>query len=168
MKTTVTLILLLLSLLMTGCSEPAWPEFNSEEGRFTVLMPGTPTEGIDDESPMVFHRFMVTHEADSYMVSYGDLPRIVEGSDAEQLLIVQGLTAVQSLNGKLVGAKTITLHEFPGREINIEVPDVSHIVWVRLYIVKDRQYNLMFITSSDHTTLPSEAQRFFSSFKVTP
>ncbi len=120
------LILLSLTLLLSGCfkaSEEQLIEYTSDEGKFTVSMPGKPSKDIKNIPTAVgaisMYLFMVEKTNIAYMVAYSDYPAVVvENSDPEKILDGAVNGAMQNMEGKLISQEQITYGEDPGREIS--------------------------------------------------
>src|SRR5437868_1739863 len=65
-------------LMMIGCNKAEWKEFHSNPGRFTVMMPGDPSEDSSTVQtaigPIDVHMFHHDEIFLSFMVGYSDLP----------------------------------------------------------------------------------------------
>ena len=71
---------------------------------------------------------------------------------------------IASEKGKLITQSTITLAEYPGRAITVEMPD-GLIVTARLYLVKNRFYQLLAETKRTKEDAEKIAS-FLDSFKL--
>jgi hypothetical protein len=139
-----------------------WRVITSKEGRFTVALPGTPTQTKQRvwtaAASLDVHLFVLDTKQDgAYVVSYCDLPadEVKPGSEQQRLDLARD-GAVSNARGKLRSEKEITLNGNPGREIEIEA-DKGQRVLLRMIVVKQRLYQTMamgpasFTQSSDVT-----------------
>lgn len=164
----------------------AWKEFSSVQGGFSILMPGTPKEAIQEiESPpgnVSFRSFELRTRAGVYDVSYSDLPIYAE----DPAIIREGLDAnrdalLKSEGLKLLTEKEINFEGIPAREWLMLGSE--GVIRRRLILIKDRLYTLTFVTAPSmafKTGQPSAdpnartdfyeetAIKFFDSFKVSP
>jgi hypothetical protein len=134
--------------------QPAWKEFASKEGRFKVLMPGTPkqdqAETESDFGKGVLHMNTAQAGKTLYGANYCDSSR--DG-------------AVANLEGELAGEKDIKLGEYPGREIQIDVAGGKRLFRVRVYLVDQRLYQVVVFGTKEAAT-SKEADKFLDSFKL--
>ncbi len=152
-----------------------WKEFISEEGRFSVLLPGTPKEVVHEiDSPFGKsrgHYFNLTTFAD-FGFSYTQFPLAVENPELAKRLLDRardGLLA--TLEGKLSEEKEISLDGHPGRFIKAELAS-GDTYRHKVFIVGSRSYQIVFI-SRDKGAPPavlsyhdSAAKKFLDSFKL--
>ena len=120
------LILFYISLLLFSCvkaSEEPLIEYTSDEGQFSVSMPGKPSKEIKNittaAGSITMHVFTVEKPDIAYMVAYSDYPNVViEHSDPEELLDGAKKGAMKNMGGKITKEEHITYGEDPGRELS--------------------------------------------------
>jgi|SRR5687767_6643254 len=140
-------LVMAVTLLLSACSflnaqEPTWKEFRSNEGGFSVLMPGAPTpnkvtvnttSGVKEADTFTLNE----GELNEYMIAYSKYPKTDSKKVSTDKLfddIRNGIVLAQQ--GKLRSEAAITLEGHRGREIAIETPD-GVITTARFYVVDD-------------------------------
>src|SRR5205823_6468115 len=97
-----------------------WKEFAPKEGRFKVLLPGTPkqekAEAESDFGKGVLHMNTVQVRQTMYGANYCDFPPEIKKIPIKQVLDSSRDGAVANLNGKLVSEKDFKLDKHSGRE----------------------------------------------------
>ena len=164
--------LLLVALILAGCaSRPK--EFRSAAGKFSVEAPiplkeqvqpiDTPAGKIDA------HIFMAESKTIAYVVAYADYPeQVVSQSNPELVLNGARDGMVGNVNGKLVLETRITINNYPGREVVVDVkmPDGKDgTVKARLYLVKNRLYQVEVVTTKGEVAITT-INSFLDSFKL--
>lgn len=152
---------------VVGCGGGAaeWKEINSQEGRFTVRMPGSvKEEKLQQEKTPVGPLTLIVHVSesgkDTYRVEYTDLPPKVPFELAD---FVQPIAA--RYDGKVTEEKE---HEFAGhkgRAFEIEAQKPKGYVTGRVYVVQNRLYQLLAIGPNARAS-SAEVKKFFDSFKL--
>jgi len=155
----------------------AWKEFTSAGGRFSVLLPGTPTEKIEShDSPvgrLEVHDFSLKTFA-QYGVMYVEYPpNVEEGGDAKRFLDGAISAGLKAAGGTLLEEQEIALDGHPGRYVKVQLSE-GYVMRIRSYLVKNRLYQIGItmkeagapkaISSFDDET----AARFLGSFKLVP
>jgi hypothetical protein len=156
--------------LLAGCQWLKWKEFTSPEGRFSVRMPGTPTDQAQKINSPVgtieLHVFVVEQSGAQYLVAYNDYPEaMVRSGDPEKVLDGARNGVVANVRGKLVSEVKITLQQFPGREVRVMIPDGAQIMQTRLYFVKNRLYQVGVVTPEADAS-SKDNLKFLDSFKL--
>lgn len=157
-------------VLLAGCLQ-SWKEYSSADGQYSVLMPGTPTEKMQNRNTaagdITAHAALLDKTPVVYMVMYNDYPeQVMQGGSPSQILENARDGGVRSARGKLVGDSAITLlNKYPGREIQIEMPDGLHAVRIRVYMVKNRMYQVAYRSGKDNL-FSKDATKFLDSFKI--
>jgi hypothetical protein len=144
-----------------------WIEYRSDEGGFTLLLPGEPevnTQLTDTDAGSVELTMALT-EMSNYAagVSFNDIPA---GAQADPDTLLQGGRdgAAANLNGAVISDKPIELNGYPGLEFVVETPNNLHYV-ARIFIVNDRLYQVLFLAARDDIA-QFDVQAFFDSFKL--
>ena len=151
---------------------PIWTEFRSEAGRFTVLMPQKPvSQASTFETPQgrfEQHAFTAVHSTLVCIVGYIDVPsRALVGNDVDGFFQGARDEFVKEIGGKLGSESTVTLDGHPGRELRVIV--FRGEVRMRLFLVRDRLYQLSLITMDKNSEIDEETfRKFFGSFKLNP
>lgn len=161
-------MLAVIALFIFGCLQNAtFTEFVSEEGGFSVSMPGTPTEETQsiptEAGDIEIHMFSIESGSTAYLVGYSDYPPdVIEIVDSDMLLDSARDGAVG--DGALLSEKSITLGDYPGRELTVETSDEGIMVYARVYLVGNRLYQVVVSTGDD--ALTEEMRGFLDSFKL--
>jgi TonB family protein len=123
----------------------AWKEFSSAGGRFTVLLPGTPTEKIQSrDSPagtLDVHEFILITSA-YYGVTYIEYPSSIEGGgDVKAFLDGMIGAGVKGIGGTLLEEEDTPLDGHPGRFVRVQAGD-GYVMRIRSYVVGNRIYQI--------------------------
>lgn len=185
MKNKVSLLALVSVILLSGCgqskkSEPlsagegrgttqkanTWRTFSSPEGRFSVLMPGTPLAHKQNvQTPvgaLALNIFLVERGNKSYGVSYSDYPKdLVENGSSDSILSGAQAGSVANVKGRVVAEKKIALGQHPGREYQLSTPQGGYRA--RIYLVGERLYQNIVMGP---VTPSEDADKFFDSFQL--
>jgi hypothetical protein len=163
------IILLILGTLVPAQGE--WKTFSPDAGHFAVQMPGTPTEFKKTvEAPggaveVLVYELAVPGTEGKFAVSYFDIPEASAKPGTEDKRLDNARDgAIASSKGKLKREKSLLLDTYPGREITIEI-EGKGLVAVRLYVVRNRLYQVMAVGPSDLVT-SQDAQKFLGSFRL--
>jgi hypothetical protein len=163
----------------------AWKEFKSDEGHFTVSLPGTPTKRdntLDTPlGPLATHSFILQTDQAAYYISYSEFPKVgpMTPQDHKEMLdssrdrvIADGAHLISETE-LLVGGRT-------GRELLVEKNGM--ILLARFVYVNEKLYNVIIgapVASAFRNGKPSAnladrtevfhktATKYFDSFKVT-
>jgi len=160
---------MVLGFLAAGCSKE-FKEF-SPDGKFKVMMPGTPTENTQFASgaaggPGAFVKMWVTEvSGGAYMVSAADFPN-TGGADVESLLDGGVNGAMANSGGTLGSQSKVTLAgKYPGRDFQGTIPSKDAALHARMYIVNGRLYQLLVLGKKSFVDSPDTA-KFLDSFKL--
>lgn len=163
--------------LPSWLDERAWANWRIAAppgGNFRVLMPGEPTlQQKTEKTPAgdVPTNVYVAHMARqnlTFEVGYSDLPEPARQATAEQVeKVLDGARdgMIEDSKGKLLDEKPIVLSRYPGRELQIDIPDKGRSL-VRLYFAKTQLY-LVAATGPGLQADSAAVERFFSSFRLT-
>jgi hypothetical protein len=155
-------------------TQAEWKEFSSRQGGFSVLMPGTPKEETEvKELPVVgrgeTHLFVLASESGVYVAAYLDVPGLARQTQAfcdsfgKGFLNSIGDATAKGAGGRVAHETDITMGNYPGKEILIEVPAGN--ATARAYFIKRRGYQLIAAPTSGSD--PANVKKFLDSLKVT-
>jgi hypothetical protein len=169
MKRIVLLILMCLPLASAGCDNtPNWQEFTPKDGRFSILMPGTPREETQTISGLDVPTFWFDIGVETYAVSYFEPPTgTTDPANVDATLDAMRDSSILSAGGKLLEEEAITLQNFPGRKLKVKPQSEPGFVISHIFLVNERVYFLLYQSKKDD--IPADnADKFFNSFKLTP
>jgi hypothetical protein len=160
------------SRLKPGLQPDSWKTITAKDNTFSFQMPGSPKEdrqliktatgGVD----LGTYLLDLPRSEGTLGVFVNEFPEEgIKALSPEKRLDSARDGAVANVKGKLKSEKKITLQENPGRDVLIEV-DSKSIVRVRLYVVKNRLYQVLVSGPKDLATSKT-AERFLESFKLT-
>ena len=156
-------------------SAEGWQEYASTEGRFTILMPGTPIEEVLSQELATggeIESAVARLEADSvtYMVIYTDLPQesLDLGEDEFFRQYINGVVQnVESQSGVTLDKpqeQKIMLDGNPGREFTYSAQGQGSRT--RTYLVGSRHYQIIAAGPMDKLS-GDQVTDFLNSFKLT-
>ena len=143
-----------------------WVSFTSEEGRFSVLMPETPTDKAETtdstHGPYTTHLFVVRDTTSVYLIGWVDYdPSFNFNRQAE--LEANRDNFVKGINAKLLATRPTMIDGYAAIEFTAETDD--RIFKSRVYMVGRRPYQIV-IGSPKGQDDSVNVNRFFNSFKV--
>jgi hypothetical protein len=151
-----------------------WKEFISEEGRFSILLPGTPEEVVREtdfpSGKTQGHYFNLRTYAD-FGFSYAQFPGTMETPELAKRFLDGSRARSIAGKGKLLEDQEISVDGHPGFFIKAEVTG-GYIYRHKMFIVGSRSYQIVFV-SKDKGVSPavlnyheSAAKKFFDSLKL--
>jgi hypothetical protein len=159
-------------------------EFKSVEGRFTVLLPGTPTlqetTANTPIGPLKTHIAILDTDSGAYYVSYTDLPAVLETPEEIKAGLDSSRDQAIANGNRLIVENDVTVSGVGGRELLMEKNEL--IVRARFFYLKQRLYQLIIgapvtlafrngkssSNPADRTELfETASKKFFDSFKLT-
>ena len=145
-----------------------WVTFNSEPGRFSILVPEIPsdkTEIIQDEhGPYTSHLFKVQGEKSLFVIAWVDYDPSFNFNRAAELEANRD-NFVKGINATLTSSRTLTLDGYPALEFTADTADRSFKS--RVYMVGRRPYQIVIGYPKGEEDIEL-TNRFFNSFKVSP
>ena len=145
-----------------------WAHFNSETGRFSVLMPVIPEEKVEttqsNHGPYTTHLFIVRDEKNVYLIGWVDYdPSFNFNRQAE--LEANRDNFVKGVSAKLTSSRSLSLDSFPVIEFTADTADRTFKS--RVYMVGRRPYQIVVGYPKGDEDI-GLTNRFFNSFKVVP
>jgi len=163
-------------LIVSGCSKTGsnnsneFKEFASAEGRFKVLMPGTPKEESQAAAGTNMKTYSLTEKEGAYMVAFADLPLPKGMKEPEIQKRLDGARdgMLSNVGGKLTNSSKITLSgKYPGREVQATLPKQQDgLLIAKIYFVNQRLYQIM-VTGTKAWAGSADATKFLDSLVVT-
>lgn len=146
--------------------------FTSEAGRFSVMMPGAPTDHArtvklpDPIGEITLHQFLVEEGEIVCMVQYSDYPDVVVQTGKADVILDGACSGmITAMNATVIGKETISQAGYPGREVDfmVQLPGKSNLGFgrSRFYLLDNRLYAVMFIRSASSI----QTDQFLNSFK---
>ncbi len=143
-----------------------WVHFNSEEGRFSVLMPKIPEDKTETKEtahgPYTTHLFIVKGTTTVYLIGWVDYdPQFNFDRKAE--LDANRDNFVRGIKAKLLTSLPTVIDGYSAIEFTAETAEM--VFRSRVYMVGRRPYQIV-IGSKKGTEDFATVNRFFNSFKV--
>ena len=147
-----------------------WKKFSSDEGKFSVLFPGTPEEKVEPVSGSFgnaeIHYFAVWADKQTlYGINYSDSSKYLKVNPQELFKKTQNLT-VENQKGTIVFEQETTVDGFPAKEFEFIAGGKANSSFrIREILVGQRVYEVItvFLTTNPH---PVNRDIFFNSFHV--
>src|SRR3954469_7271009 len=168
---TVALVVTLAMPLQAGeAQKSGWKAFQSKEGGFSVLMPGTPVEHKQSAEsrigPIRSRMFVVDRGASGFIAGYDDYPEAVLKQDSKRLIDSKRDAIVADMKGKLLDRRGLEQDGYPGQEIAVKMPDGS--VYKARMFLGTRKLCLAAAVVAEGQADSADVKTFLDSFKVTP
>jgi hypothetical protein len=149
-----------LLLPLAGCSKVDFQEFTSPEGKFSILMPGTPEKKTQTTLGLTVVMFGKEVRNGAYAVGYADIPSGVPTSLSGA---VQGIA--RSHNGKILSENDYLFEGTKGKEFEVEISKPKGFISGRVILINNRLYQ-MFAMGTNARLSDSDVQKFLKSFKL--
>jgi len=153
-------------LLLGHLAAQDWNEFSSAEGRFTILMPGKPTQGSFDlpieSSNVTVHFVTALSPTIDVMCGYSDFPSPQQ--DVERVFDATRDGSIKKVHGTLLSEEKLNWKGYPGRRFRSTGIGNAYLD-EEMYLVRQRFY---LITITTATKKPNkDINRIFASFHFT-
>ena len=149
-------------------NDAGWVKFNSELGRFSVLMPEIPTDKTEttqsDHGPYTTHLFVVRDTKNVYLIGWVDYDPSFNFNKQSELDANRD-NFVKGIKATLLSTRPLNLDGYQALEFVAETSD--RIFKSRVYIVGRRPYQIV-IGYPKGEEDPLTINRFFNSFKIRP
>jgi hypothetical protein len=143
-----------------------WVTFNSESGRFSILVPEIPsdkTEIIQSEhGPYTSHLFKVHGEKSLFVIAWVDYDPSFNFNPALEMEKNRD-DFIRGIKATLINNRNVTIDGYESLEFTAET--VETVFKSRVYMVGRRPYQLL-VGTAKGVDDSSNANRFFDSFKV--
>ncbi len=154
--------------LLTIDSEPIhWQEFKFKPGNFAVLIPNTLIDQQDTlsttEGTLDLKEFSTQTNSLRLVVAYSDYLSTANLSNSEVVLANVRDRLVDKLGVKLVRDSSITLGDYPGKELKLQ-SSTEQIIF-RLFLVKQRLY-IVGVTQKNNVDSSKDMAKFLASFRL--
>jgi len=144
----------------------AWTKFTSEEGRFSVMMPGVPEDKVQttpaSPGPYTTHLFTLRQGANVYLIGWVDYDPSFD-FDLYAELEMNRDNFVKGIEATLLHSRNLNIDGFTALEFTAE--GKQRIFRSRVYMVGRRPYQIV-IGSPKGVDDSVNVNRFFNSFKV--
>jgi hypothetical protein len=148
-----------------------WKTMTSDGGRFSLEMPGTPTEQKQTyDTPQGGQVEAVVYVLElqggevAYMAGYNDFSKDqLKGKKPAQLLNDARDGALDKVQGELLAETEVKLDGNPGRELKIQAGEM--VVYVRVFLVKNRMIQALVAMPKDAVP-EKDVNRFLQSIAL--
>ena len=159
---TLLVLIAVFSVVPAQTDPSGWTTLAPEGAGFSVLVPGKAVESISQKKSFTLHSFNVTVGRATYIASYSDyLPGKLDRATA---LTANRDKFIQSLQGKLISSREITVDGHTGIEFTSETPAAD--VRSQLFLIGNRMYQTVAFVFRD-VDETKNVDRFFESFHFT-
>jgi hypothetical protein len=150
----------------SGTTVPGWVKFISDEGRFSVLMPGAPEDKVEttpsEHGPYTTHLFILRQPRNVFLIGWVDYDPSFNFNRQTELEANRD-NFVKGVNARLLETRSTRIDGYPALEFTAE--NANRIFKSRVYMVGRRPYQLV-IGSPKGIDDSASIDRFFNSFKV--
>jgi hypothetical protein len=151
---------------VAGPNDTGWVRFTSELGRFTVLMPETPTDKIEttpsEHGPYTTHLFISKDKENVYLIGWVDYDPSFNFNKQSELAANRD-NFVKGLKATLVSTRPLRIDGYQAIEFLAETTE--RVFKSRVYMVGRRPYQIVIGYPKDQEDALT-TNRFFNSFKV--
>lgn len=153
----------------TEATADGWKTFTSDEGGFSIDMPGEPTPSSQSAETalgdITFYFYQLGDGDAQYAVSYNDYPVDIDQNNTESVLGDAIKGAAQG--NEVKNQKTIEIQGHTAVQGEMTIQETAH-VWYTGVLVDRRLYQVIFYAPEDqYTDFTDEAERFAKSFVIT-
>ena len=149
--------------------KPEWQEFRSEEGNFLLWVPAKPEEIKVAGCPPGARVWQASGDELLTLFQFGFIgkQKPADGAQAQDFLEGLGRETAESLKGKVLDGRKITLGGWPGREtrIRFDAGEIPMCLLDRVFLVRDVKLFVRIIVPESHRDSPAH-RKILDSFKL--
>jgi hypothetical protein len=154
--------------------QPQWKLFTAPDGRFSILMPGSPNRNTEHqktymgEITLEIFAIQPPKQQVAYLVAYNDFPYSYgQITDPQAVLNNARDMALKTTKSNLISQRNIrSSNNHPGKEIEY-INSGGKITKSRMYVAEGRLYQVMAITTKkQQKTLAKTITGYLNSFHV--
>jgi hypothetical protein len=180
------LLFILLTTLPPGCNQrsadpgttpppaPTWSEFAHVAGRFKIDMPGKPKEEVytsqtNQGEVKLVSNLLQLPDRRTFSVTFLDYPqdpKFANQQGVQETLDEAVVNVGKEMRGRVEKRQTIELGQHPGREFTVVLVDSGEMLLGRIYLVKNRLYQVFSGWSEARGETAADAERFVKSFRL--
>ena len=164
--------LMLLWLGIAASAQDIWRDVRIPDADFAVTMPGQPhiVSSSTDPSGTTFRQYVLERTPVTFSVSFLVFPQgTVARASADKVIDVARDTLIREYGAKIRSEKSLALAGGTAREATLDLPETAGqaggVAKLRVYVLGDRQYTLLVLTSPGFEEGPGIA-RFLDSFRI--
>lgn len=143
-----------------------WIKFTSDMGRFSVLLPDTPTDKTEttpsDHGPYTTHLFIARDTKNVYLIGWVDYDPSFNFNKQSEMDANRN-NFVKNIKATLISSRSLNVDGYQAIEFTAETAD--RVFHSRVYMVGRRPYQIVIGLPKDQDD-PVVINRFFNSFKV--
>jgi hypothetical protein len=166
-------LLVALTPLALSAEDKKPAPFVSKDGKFSVALPGKPTEKMnkvkvgDAEATLYVFSIDQKEPKCGYVITYLDYPKGTVGAEKEKFVAGVVERNVANLKGKVASNEAVTLgkQKHPGRDVRVELADKKQLYRARVFLVGDRVYQVV-VLGAEEFVKGKEVDDYLASFKV--
>ena len=148
-----------------------WQPFTSSAGKFTVSMPGEPTESESTSQTAIGdltqHLFQYAKDGPEFVVAYADYPD--QASEADPVKLLEDTITGAAQGSTVQNQQASTLQGNASVSGEWEAGDGSAYTFYKAILVEDRLYQLAVATSMEGKVIfEPQARAFIESFQLNP
>ena len=145
-----------------------WAKFTSDEGRFSVVIPGTPEDTVkttpSDHGPYTTHLYVLRNDRNVFLIAYVDYDPSFNFNRQMELEMNRD-NFIKGLGATLLTTRSLRIDGYSVLEFTAEGP--QKVFTSRVYMVGRRPYQIV-IGSPKGVDDSVTINRFFNSFKIVP
>ncbi|HET9526620.1 MAG TPA: hypothetical protein VFO99_10660 [Pyrinomonadaceae bacterium] len=149
-------------------NDAGWVRFDSQLGRFSVLMPEMPTDKTEttpsEHGPYTTHLFVVRDTQNVYLIGWVDYDPSFNFNKQSELAANRD-NFVKGIKATLISTRPLRIDGYEALEFVAEKGDRTFKS--RVYMVGRRPYQIVIGYPKDQED-PLTTNRFFNSFKIRP
>lgn len=145
-----------------------WAKFTSDEGHFSVAMPGKPENKVEttpsDHGPYTTHLYILRNDRNVYLIGYVDYDPSFNFNRQTEMEMNRD-NFIKGIGATLLTTRSLRIDGYSVIEFTAEGP--QRVFTSRVYMVGRRPYQIV-IGSPKGVDDSVNINRFFNSFKVAP
>ncbi len=154
----------LVAVGVLNCAPMKMKPFESQTGRFRILMPSEPNYAVrvvDPADNSSLHTYSATYAATNFLVAYIDFE--ANGRTTAEILS-GGRASVLAPEGRvLLSERYVVVGGHSGLELVVE--EGATLIHIRTFYINSRQYTLS-VAGTDKKTVGARAPEFLESFAI--